>query len=260
MTADPPGDHDLWAELAAGHALTALDHTDEAAYLEHAATCSTCRELERDLSDVMAELAHLVAPVTPPASLKASIMRAVGEDGPRTAPVIAMAGRRSKRSAIAGTTEAGASTRSRVLGVPLWVASVAASVIAVALVAVWVVPGHKAQSIAARCAAVNCPVINLSDSGQSVAAVMVLDDVAYLDGHGLPATPAGDVYVLWSLPQTGAPTPIAAVRTEPNSGPVKVGAFTTPIANVSGFAVSKEHGTSAPAVPSLPLLAQGTKA
>ena len=111
MTAIPPGDHEVWAELAAGHALSALDDTDEAVYLEHAATCSTCRELERDLSDLMAELAHVVPPVTPPASLKASIMRTVAEGGSRTAPVIAMAGRRSKRPAIAGSTDAGAGTR-----------------------------------------------------------------------------------------------------------------------------------------------------
>ena len=256
----PPGNHDVWAELAAGHALSALDDTDEAVYLEHAATCSTCRELERDLSDVMAELAHLVPPVAPPASLKGSIMRTIDEDAARTAPVIAMTGRRPKRSAIADTSALGAVTRSRVLGVPLWAASAAAAVIAVALVAVWIVPGHKAQSIAARCAAVNCPVINLTDAGQSVATVMVLDDVAYLDPHGLPATPAGDEYVLWSLPQSGAPTPIAGVSTDPQSGPVKVGALTAPIATVSGFAVSKEHGTGVPSVPSLPLLAQGSSA
>lgn len=260
MTAMPPSNHDVWAELAAGHALSALDDTDEAVYLEHAATCSTCRDLERDLSDVMAELAHLVPAVTPPASLKASIMQSIDEDASRTAPVIAIAGRRSKRSAIGDTSPLVAVTRSRVLGVPLWMASVAAAVIAVALIAVWVVPGNKAQSIAARCAAVNCPVINLTDAGQSVATVMVLDDVAYLDPHGLPTTPAGDKYVLWSVPQSGPPTPVAGVSTDPHSGPIRVGAFTAPIATVSGFAVSEEHGTGLPSVPSLPLVAQGSVA
>lgn len=260
MTAMPPHDHDVWAELAAGHALSALDDADEAVYLEHATTCSICRDLERDLSEVMAELAQVVPPLTPPASLKASIMRSVNEDESRTAPVIPMAGRRSRRSAITDADAPAAAAR-RVAGLPLWVASVAASVIAVALVAVFTVPGHsKAQSIAARCAAVNCPVINLTDAGQSVAAVMVLDDAAYLDPHGLPATPAGDEYVLWSLPRNGPATAVAAVRTDPQSGPVKVGAFTAPIANVTGFAVSKERGTSLPPSPSLPLLAQGSRA
>jgi hypothetical protein len=260
VTALPPSDHDVWAELAAGHALSALDDTDEAVYLEHAVTCSICRELERDLSDVMAEVARLVPPVTPPTSLKAAIMQAIGADESRSGPVIAMAGRRSKRSAIASTSAPVAVARSRVFGVPLWVASVAAAVIAVTVVAVGVIPGHKAQSIAAQCKAVNCPVINLTDSGQAVAAVMVLDDTAYLDAHGLPATPAGDEYVLWSLPQGGPPTPIAGVRTDPHSGPVKVGAFTASLSTVSGFAVSQEHGTSVPSVPSQPLLAQGKRA
>ncbi len=260
MTAVPPDDHDVWAELAAGHALSALDDTDEAGYLEHAATCSTCRDLERDLSDVMAELAHVVPAVAPPASLKASIMRSIDEEVSRTNPVIAIAGRRPKRSATPDRSALGAVTRSRVLGVPLWVASVAAAVIAVGLIAVWVIPGSKGESIAARCAAVNCPVISLTDAGQSVATVMVLDDVAYLDPHGLPATPTGDEYVLWSVPQNGPPTPIAGISTDPRSGPVKVGGFTAPISTVTGFAVSKEHGTSLPSVPSLPLLAQGIRA
>ena len=260
MTATPPGDHDVWAELAAGHALSALDDTDEAVYLEHATTCSTCRDLERDLAEVMAELALVIPSVTPPASLKASILQSIHDEERQTPAVIEMAGRRSQRSAVSRATPAGAPSRSRVLGVPLWAASAAAAVIAVALAVVWVVPAHKAQSIAARCAAVHCPIVDLTASGQSVAAVMVLDDTAYLDAHGLPATPAGDVYVVWSLPPSGPPTPVAGVRTGPRSGPVKVGTFTTPISNVSGFAVSAERSAALPATPTLPLLAAGDRA
>ena len=58
---------------------------------------------------------------------------------------------------------------------------------------------------------------------------MVLDNAAYVDPHGLPPTPAGDVYVLWSLAKGKSPVGIAALHTVPTSGPVRAGTFTTPI-------------------------------
>jgi hypothetical protein len=131
--------------------------------------------------------------------------------------------------------------------------------VAIALLAVWVVPGHKQASVAARCAAVNCPVITLTGGGQSAAIVMVLDKTAYIDPHGLPATPKGDVYVLWALSTGKTPVGVAALHTVPSSGPVRAGAFTTPIGNVSGFAVTEEQGDAVPATPSEHLLAQGSR-
>jgi hypothetical protein len=241
-----PDEHEEWSELAVGHALSSLDDADEATYLEHAASCETCRELEREFSETLADLALVAPAMSPPPSLKASIMAAIGEDESHGAAVIPI-------------DRHGESVRSRARKIPVWVAGVAAAVVAIALVAVWVVPGHKQASIAARCAAVNCPVITLTGGGQSVAAVMVLDDTAYIDPHGLPATPKGDVYVLWALSAGKAPVGVAALHTVPNSGPVRAGSFTTPIGNVSGFAVTEEQGAAVPATPSEHLLAQGSR-
>lgn len=242
-----PEEHDEWSELAVGHALSSLDDADEAMYLEHAASCETCRELEREFSDTLADLALVAPAVAPPPSLKASIMAAIAEDEPRRAVVIPI----DRYSDSVGS-------RARRM-IPLWVAGVAAAVVAIALVAVWVVaPGHKQASIAARCAAVNCPVVTLTGGGQSVAAVMVLDNTAYIDPHGLPATPKGDVYVLWAL-SAGKSVGVAALHTVPSSGPVRAGSFTTPIGNVSGFAVTEEQGDVVPAAPSEHLLAQGSR-
>jgi hypothetical protein len=241
-----PDEHEEWSELAVGHALSSLDDADEATYLEHAASCETCRELEREFSETLADLALVAPTVTPPPSLKASIMAAIGDDESHRAVVIPIDSR-------------GHSIRSRARKIPLWVAGVAAAVVAIALVAVWVVPGHKQASIAQRCAAVNCPVITLTGGGQSVAAVMVLDNTAYIDPHGLPATPKGDVYVLWALSTGKAPVGVAALHTVPTSGPVRAGSFTTPIGNVNGFAVTEEQGDAVPATPSEHLLAQGSR-
>jgi hypothetical protein len=242
-----PDEHEEWSELAVGHALSSLDDADEAMYLEHAASCETCRELEHEFSETLADLALVAPKVAPPPSLKASIMAAIGDD-------------ESHRAAVIPIDRGGDSARSRARKIPLWVASVAAAVVVLALVAVWVVPGHKQASIAARCAAVSCPVITLTGGGQSVAAVMLLDDTAYIDPHGLPPTPKGDVYVLWALSTGKTPVGVAALHTVPTSGPVRAGTFTTPIGNVSGFAVTEEQGASVPATPSEHLLAQGSRA
>jgi hypothetical protein len=240
-----PDEHEEWSELAVGHALSSLDDTDEAMYLEHAASCETCRQLEREFSETLADIALATPAVSPPPSLKASIMSAIGDDS-RGAVVIPI-GRSSE------------SERRRLRKFPVWIGGVAAAIVAIALVAVWVVPGHKQASIAARCAAVNCPTITLTGGGQSVAAVMVLDNTAYIDPHGLPATPKGDVYVLWALSTGKRPVGVAALQTVPTSGPVRAGTFTTPISNVSGFAVTEEHGDAVPATPSEHLLARGSR-
>jgi hypothetical protein len=50
------------------------------------------------------------------------------------------------------------------------------------------------------------------------------------------------------------------LHTVPSSGPVRAGSFTTPIGNVSGFAVTEEQGGGIPAIPSEPVLAQGSVA
>ena len=250
-----PDDHERWSELAAGFALSALDDADEATYIEHAVSCDTCRSLEQDFSELLADLALTTPAVTPPASLKASIMRAVAEDDGGRASVIPLTSR-SRRAEHDGA----ATVSRRIRSMPTWLVGAAASVVALALVAAWVVPRHKQASIAARCAAVNCPVVTLTGAGQPLAAVMVLDDNAYIDPHGLPATPAGDVYVLWALSNGTSPVGVAALHTVPGSGPIRAGAFTTPIGDVRGFAVTEERGNSIPATPSEHLLAQGSLA
>jgi hypothetical protein len=270
MSTVPPDDHELWSELAAGHAMSSLDDADEAMYIQHSASCDVCRDLERELSYVLADVARATPPITPPPALKESIMAAVREDDDVAARVIPISGRREVAEPVALTIVGGTATASspaaaaswssrRVAKMPAWIVGVAVAAVALALVIVWVAPGGKSASIASRCAKVDCPIVTLTGGGQSVAAVMVLDNAAYVDPHGLPPTPAGDVYVLWSLAKGKSPVGVAALHTVPTSGPVRAGTFTTPITDVSGFAITEEHGNVVPASPSEHLLAQGSR-
>jgi hypothetical protein len=270
-------DHAAWSELAAGYAMSSLDAADEATYLQHAASCTTCRELEHDLSEVLADLAHATPAVAPPAALKATIMRAIHDDDSHQRSTVPIDSRRhvidltgagtSGNSALSATTSATTpaaaveSLARRVRKVPpSWWARVAAGIVVVALVAVWVTPRHKQASVAARCAAVSCPVITLTGGGRTVGAVMVLNDTVYVDAHGLPVTPAGYVYVLWSLSTGKAPVGLAAFRSTHTVSPVRAGSLPVAIGSVSGFAVSQEHGDSVPAAPSARILASGSRA
>ena len=266
-------DHAAWSELAAGYAMSSLDDADEATYLQHAASCTTCRELEHDLSVVLADLAHATPAITPPPTLKASIMRAIEEDDSHQRSTIPIdshrPGHRSDRSGyLRQLSRLGRNvcTRGRSIGA----ASAQGAGVVVGggrggrrrprLVVVWVTPRHKQASIAARCAAVNCPLITLTGAGQPVGAVMVLNDTVYVDAHGLPPTPAGYVYVLWSLSTGKAPVGLAALHTVPTASPVRAGPLRTPIGSVSGFALSQEHGSSVPPAPSARILASGSRA
>ncbi|HXR42255.1 MAG TPA: anti-sigma factor [Acidothermaceae bacterium] len=251
--------HEHWAELAAGHVLSALDDGDEAAYLEHAATCATCRELERELTATFADLAHASPQLVPQPSLKASIMNAVADDDAKhTAPVVAIEG--GRRSVVditdgARRTVPVASTRPRWLS---WPAAAAAAVVVLAAAGLisWGVAGGKKATIAAQCAKVHCPTATLQADGRQVGKVMVLDDVAYVEADGLPATPSGRSYVLWRVSGSNAPVGIAAMHTDSSADAVKAGALGVPVSRITAFAVSSEPGDTVPSAPT-DVLAQG---
>jgi len=240
-------DHERWAELAAGHVLSSLDDADEAAYLEHSSHCESCRQLERDLSETLGELAQLPAQMAPPPSLRASIMKAVIEDDEkRTATVVPID--------VADARPHGpTSTRKSV-----WMAAAAAGIaIVVAGSIAWGIGGHKQVSVAERCAKVACPTVALDADGKQVATVMVLDKTAYVMAEGLPATPSGHSYVLWRISAGKSPVGVGALHTKPSASPVKAGSITVPVSDVASFAISEEPGDAVPAAPTH-VIAQGS--
>jgi hypothetical protein len=237
--------HRIWSELAAGYALSSLDEADEAVYLQHAAGCPDCEQLAADLADVVAELAFATPSVEPPASLKASIMRAVVEDdASRVLAPSSLAQRRAQRNA----------GKSRLLR-PVWAAAAAVVLIAAVSTGIAVRSGSHSTSVADQCAKVNCPTVALTASGRNVATVMVLNGTAWVAATGLPSTPSDASYVLWRI-ESGTPVAVAAFTSTPNEGPVKVGPVTVPVSDVDSLAISQEKGPTLPAAPSN-VLAQG---
>jgi hypothetical protein len=245
--------HQLWSELAAGHALSALDDADRANYLQHALTCAQCRQLEADLAAVVTELAYTTPAVAPPASLKASIMNVVNADagtaaaehGEAAAPV-SLDDRRAGKAARAGMLR------------PVWAAAAAVVVLAAVGTGLIVKGSSHSTSVAAQCAKVKCPTVRLTAAGKPVATVMMLGGTAYVDAAGLPATPSGSNYVLWRI-SDGNPVAVAAFSSTPTKGIIKAGAVTVPVSQVGELAISQEAGTTLPAAPT-DVLAQGVVA
>jgi hypothetical protein len=246
--------HLPWSELAAGHALSSLDEADKVLYLEHAATCAVCRELEADLATVVAELAFSTPAFEPPASLKASIMQAisaddvaagdavVGVDSAATPPV-SLAQRRERKAAGSGIPR------------PVWAAA-AAVVVLVAVGTGLIVKGAShSTSVADQCAKVKCPTVQLTASGKAVATVMMLNGDAYVVAPGLPTTPGNARYVLWRT-ANGKAVAVAAFSSTPTQGPIKAGPVTVPADQVGELAISQEPGHVLPAAPT-DVLAQG---
>jgi hypothetical protein len=243
-------DHRPWSELAAGHALSSLDDADEASYLAHAADCPQCQQLAADLADVVAELAFATPAFEPPATLKASIMRAVVEDGAARKSVApgSLEDRRTRKNAASGVLR------------PVW-AVAAAVVILIAVGTTAIVKGashSNSVSVADQCARVNCPTVQLTASGKAVATVMMLNGTAWVDAAGLPSTPSDSSYVLWRI-ANGKPVAVNAFSSTPTEGPVKVGPVTVPVSQVGELAISQEKGQVPPSVPSN-VLAQGVVA
>ncbi|MHB8451095.1 MAG: hypothetical protein ACYDAQ_11690 [Mycobacteriales bacterium] len=77
--------HEAFEELAAGHALHALEPEDEQALLAHLPGCSTCQAALAEMQAVAAQLAGAVPDEAPPPELLARIRAATDATTPAVA-------------------------------------------------------------------------------------------------------------------------------------------------------------------------------
>lgn len=248
-------EHARYRELAAGHALYALEPEDEIVLLEHLPSCDACsRELVVH-RDTLGQLAYASEPLEPPASLFGGIRSAVEAESPDAfrapAPVQDLRSRRERADR-------------RLPSRPQMLVAAAASIVIAGLVALgaWnlTLQRENAQqdqwSEALRSAVsaiVDSPdrtEVQLPDASGEVVAVAVLhDDTVNLVVDGLePNNTETSTYVLWGQANGGHEIALATfdvsqgVRAVPAAG-LPVGLQPAP----DLLAVTLEEGRSAPA-------------
>ncbi len=266
---DPGPDHARFDELAAGHALHALDPADERWFLHHARQCPQCQQTLADYADVAAELVELTPAAEPSPQLGPRILAAALADDP-------LDDHRDTRGAGQVPNRPGTEAVPDAPAVPLrrhprprWL-KVAAAAAAVTVIGAGTWAGLAASSgnsppqpLAACGHPSTCPQVLLTGTAthRTAARVTVADGTAWLQPAGLPADDTGrQIYVLWQVTPGHAPLPIGSFDIRPGADlPIRVGTLAAPYHSTMAFAVSIEPGRVIPARPSH-LVAQGQPA
>ena len=220
-------DHEHWEELAAGHALSALEPAEEAEFVAHLEGCDHCQEVLADHAFVAAQLGTLVDTVDAPAWDR---IRPVAIPAAQPVAEVVQLDTRRRRT-------------------PFLLGAAAAAVVAVAGTVVALSGGSGAstqqQALSACTASASCHVVHLAQA----ATLLVDDKGARMLPTRMASAPAGKVYVLWQLPRDGRPTMVATLDSTPN-GQVG-GNHELPLAydQTAAFAVSLEPASTVPTKP-----------
>ncbi len=203
--------HELYEELAVGHALSALEPEDEQSFLAHLPSCAACEQALVEHTQTLGHLAYGVEQASPPESVLSGILAGVhasGRAGEFPAPAVA-------EPAVASLDQARERRRARTVRATTALLGAAASlVLVVALVFVNRGLQSENRTIQASDAALQTAVGSLVHTGS--AAVDLSGDkgqkaVAVMDGarmslvvDGLPVNDReNSTYVLWQRSRSG---------------------------------------------------------
>ena len=254
MTRD---EHARFEELAAGHALNALEPGDEEAFLAHLPSCAVCERALAEHIETAAHLAYAADPVPLPDELLGRIRADVAASGramtPAPAPAVSLDAARARR---------------RPLLSPAWLGAAAASVVALSLLSWNLVLMHDRSQTQQRADRLTAAVallergrhMSLSDgSGRAVATAVMEGSTVSLVIDGLPANDrSSSTYVLWQTGATGT-RPVGAFDVHGGGVDVVSGMrLVTTLKGWSALAVTKEPGRTAPQVPGSNPVADGT--
>lgn len=258
--------HAAFEELAAGHALGALEPEEEQAFVRHLSGCARC---ERDLGEHLSTLAHLAYAADdaePPASLLGSLRAAVQDSGREVtwpgqddAPV-------SLDQARVRRTAAAASMRRA----KTWTSIAAGAALVVGL-GVWNVSlqsdrqqqdawGDRLTSAVRELGVDGTDTVPLKGAdGKVVAVALVHGDRMSLLVDGLAANDrASTTYVLWGQSRFGDVRPVAAFDVTAAGIDVRKDlTIQAGLGEVTRFMVTHEQGRGAPPIPTRPVLAAG---
>ncbi|MFN2523188.1 MAG: anti-sigma factor domain-containing protein [Mycobacteriales bacterium] len=241
--------HERYEELAAGHALAALEPGDEAVFLGHLSSCAACQRAVAAHRETAAHLAYAADPVALPDSLLAGIRAGVASSGrgfelPAEQPVSLDAERTRRRGTLPRTWAAVAAAAAMVLSLGVWNAQLRSDQ-----------SSTQARAVALRNAVdaleqgQRVPLTD--DSGRPVAYAVVHDGrTVSLVVDGLaPNDVRASTYVLWQTGDTGT-RPVAAFDVRGNGiDVVRDLPLVTSLKGWKALAVTKEPGRIAPKAP-----------
>lgn len=251
MTTGRPGpeDHGLFDELAAAHALDALERADEAAFVEHLRTCARCQDEVAQWGEIAAELAEATPDASPSPALRARLLAAAldspptGTTGPvdadapddDPAPLSARDRRRRRHRALATAAAV--------------VAVVGATIGALVAGAGGPVLPPATCSRSAACTEV---ALTSDASHRPVATVMVQGGRVWLRPSALqPDDASRQTYVLWALAAKHPPTAIGTFDVRAGEQrTLEIGTLPHTSSTIAAYAVSLEPGRRAPVAPS----------
>lgn len=254
------------AHQAVGWALHALEPDEELTVALHVPDCAVCQAVVRDTEELVAGLGAAVPQEDPPASLRASLVRAVAET-PQAVPAEPRHDRVRTPAVPVRRAEPAPQRVDRGSRPASWLARRRMVVAAAALVAIVAVGGLavrtaqldqvRVQSSQALSELVDTLVpagskhaVLANAEGATVGAVVLDKGQRQVLTVGMPANPADHTYVLWGV--VGESAPVALGTFDVNATDAKLrsvgsGAETD---GYTAYAVSLEPGRAPPTAPS----------
>ena len=253
--------HARYEELAAGHALHALEPEDEQDFVQHLSGCARCAA---DLAQHEATLAHLAyapAAAEPPPSLLEGIRQGVlasdreatfPEAAPASAPVRDLSAARDvRRLRRAGTWLGIAAAFALVVSLGVWNSSLRSDRDEQDA---W---GERMRQAVERMSDATATVPLHGDDGRLLAVAVVRGADMSLVVDGLPVNDEGTTYVLWGEDVEGDKHAVGAFDVTSSFDVLEGMEVRDGMRGMSRLMVTREAGDSAPLTPTLPVLAVG---
>ena len=266
MTRTDP--HSRFEELAAGHALHALEPEDEQEFLAHLEACAPCERAVVEHDTTLSHLAYAPEAVEPPAALLENIRAGVLASGrdviwPQPDP-----GAATDASSLDAARERRARARLRRASAVTGLAAAAALVVSLG---VWnvslqtdrdqqVALGDRLSAAVREMGEADTDTVPLTDADGAVVAVALLHDGSMsLVVDGLAANDrTASTYVLWGESRFGDVWPVAAFDVTGQPLELKDGlSMQAGVAEVTTLMLTNEPGRVAPPLPTQPVLASG---
>ena len=191
-----------WTELAAPYALGSLDREERAEFERHLETCASCRAEVQSFSEVSGLLARGVAHATPPAELRARVLRHA----------------RRARPAILPWAAAAAVVLAILGGFGYWRAESQKRAFQTALATAQAQLDSTQQVVAALLDS-SVAITDLAATGKAPTMRLYWNrarNIVVVTAFDLPPAPAGRTYQLWAIEKGRAPVSVGTFNPPPN--------------------------------------------